>query len=377
MTTIRPLSLRELNRALLDRQFLLRRPALDAAAAVEHLVGLQTQVPSNHYTALWSRLDGFDPDDFSRRFEAREFVRISLQRSTIHTVTARDCLALRPVLRPGHERPFRSAWAKRLTGVDLDRVAARARELVEERPRTFQELGRELGAEWPDADRPALAQVARHALALVQVPPRGLWRRGGAARHTTAESWLGGRQAADTAPDGLVLRYLAAFGPASVKDAQMWSGLTRLREVFDRLLPRLERFRDANGVELYDLPDAPRPGEDVPAPARFLPEYDNLFIGHADRSRVISAAAKSRSWVGNRALPVFLADGFVRGLWRVDADRGHTAATLVLTPFDRLTAAERTDLAEEGARLLAFLPQAAGGPGGAPIPGTVHDVRWE
>ncbi|MGK5529983.1 winged helix DNA-binding domain-containing protein [Streptomyces sp. URMC 129] len=366
MTTTRRLSLRELNRALLDRQLLLRRSAMDAGAAVEHLVGLQTQVPGNHYTALWSRLEGFDPDAFSRRFEAREFVRISLQRSTIHTVTARDCLALRPVLRPGHERPFRSAWGKRLTGVDLDRVAARARELVEQRPRTFQELGAELGEEWPDADRPALAQVARHALALVQVPPRGLWQRGGAARHTTAESWLGAEQSDDTAPDGLVLRYLAAFGPASVKDAQMWSGLTRLREVFDRLLPRLERFQDANGVELFDLPDAPRPGEDVRAPARFLPEYDNLFIGHADRSRVISAVAKARTWAGNRGLPVFLADGFVRGVWRIDADARRTAATLTLTPFDRLTTAERDGLAAEGARLLTFH-----------TPGAVHDLRWE
>ncbi|WP_059011281.1 winged helix DNA-binding domain-containing protein [Streptomyces specialis] len=366
MTTTRLLALRELNRALLERQLLLRRATLDAARAVEHLVGLQTQVPGTHYTALWSRLDGFDPDAFSRRFEAREFVRISLQRSTLHTVTARDCLALRPVLRPGHERPFRSAWGRRLTGVDLDRVAERARRLVEERPLTFQELGTLLGEEWPDADRQALAQVARHVLALGQVPPRGLWQRGGAARHTTAESWLGAAQAAETAPDGLVLRYLAAFGPASVKDAQTWSGLTGLREVFDRLLPRLDRFQDANGVELFDLPDAPRPAEDVPAPARFLPEYDNLLIGHADRSRVISEAARARTWAGNRAFPVFLADGTVRGLWGLDTDRRRTAATLTLTPFGPLTAAERDDLAAEGAKLLEFH-----------APGAVHDLRWE
>jgi hypothetical protein len=367
MTTTAPLlSLRALNRALLDRQFLLTRSALDPRAAVTHLVGLQTQVPPTHYTALWSRLASFDPDAFSRRFEAREFVRISLLRSTIHTVTAADSLALRPVLRAAHERPFRSNWGKRLAGVDEAAVTRRARELVEEQPRTFQELGALLAPEWPAAEPAALGQAARHHLALVQVPPRGLWQRGGAARHTTAESWLGAELAADTAPDALVLRYLAAFGPASFKDAQTWSGLTGLREVFDRLAPRLVRFRDAQGTDLYDLPDAPRPGEDVPAPARFLPEYDNLLIGHADRTRVISDAARSRVWQRNRAFPVFLADGFVRGTWRVDTDRARTAATLVLTPFAPLTTAERADLAAEGTRLLALH-----------VPGAAHDIRWD
>ncbi|MDT0344066.1 winged helix DNA-binding domain-containing protein [Streptomyces litchfieldiae] len=365
MTAAPLLSLRDLNRALLDRQFLLSRAALPAHDAVEHLVGLQTQVPGTHYTALWSRLAAFDPDDFSRRFEAREFVRISLLRSTIHTVTAGDCLALRPVLRAAHERPFRSNWAKRLPGVDQAAVARRARELAEERPRTFAELGTLLAGEWPGADPQALGQVARHHLALVQVPPRGLWQRGGAARHTTAESWIGAELAAETAPDALVLRYLAAFGPASVKDAQTWSGLTRLREVFDRLLPRLTRFRDASGTELFDLPDASRPGEGVSAPVRFLPEYDNVLIGHADRTRVISDAAKARTWQGNRAFPVFLADGFARGVWRVETDRATTSATLVLAPFDPLTTAERTDLAEEGARLLAFH-----------APDAAHHLRW-
>ncbi|MDT0305756.1 winged helix DNA-binding domain-containing protein [Streptomyces sp. DSM 44917] len=367
MTTDAPLiSLRALNRALLDRQMLLRRSSLTAAQAVEHLVGLQTQVPGTHYTALFARLAGFDPEDFSRRLEAREFVRVSLLRSTIHTVTAADCLALRPVLRAAHERPFRSNWGRKLPGVDQEAVARRARALVEESPRTFQELGAALAPEWPGADPQALAQCARHHLPLVQVPPRGLWRRGGAARHTTAESWLGAPLAAGLAPDALVLRYLAAFGPASVKDAQTWSGLTRLREVFDRLAPGLVRYRDAAGVELYDLPDAPRPGEDGPAPARFLPEYDNLLIGHADRTRVISDEAKSRTWAANRAFPVFLADGFVRGLWRLEADAKAGSATLSLTPFGPLTAGERAGLEEEGVRLLAFH-----------APGAAHDLRWE
>ncbi|MGP3970125.1 winged helix DNA-binding domain-containing protein [Streptomyces sp. 6N223] len=360
------LSLRELNRALLDRQLLLARSPMDAAQAVEHLVGLQTQVPGNHYTALFARLDGFDAAEFSRRFAERELVRMALLRSTIHTVTARDCLALRPLLQPPQERMLKSAYGKRLAGVDLERLARRARELAEEEPRTFHQFGQALAGEWPDSDPQALGMAVRVVLPMVQTPPRGLWQRGGATRHTTAESWLRGEPAEAATLDDLVLRYLAAFGPASVRDAQIWSGLTRLREVFDRLAPRLVRLRDAGGTELFDLPDAPRPGADVPAPARFLPEFDNVFIGHDDRTRVISDAAKRRSWLGNRAIPVFLADGFVRGSWRIDADRRHTEATLVLTPFDRPSRAERASLEDEGARLLAFH-----------TPGASHDLRWE
>ncbi|MEO3753802.1 winged helix DNA-binding domain-containing protein [Streptomyces sp. B6B3] len=366
MTTTPVLSRRELNRRLLDRQLLLARARTDVAAAVEHLVGLQAQVPGNPYTALWSRLAGFDPDDLSRRMAERELVRISLQRSTIHTVTARDCLALRAVFQDVQERMLRSNYGARLAGVDLAKLAARASALAEEEPRTFHAFGTALAEEWPGVDPQALGMAVRVVLPMVQVPPRGLWQRGGATRHTTARSWLGAEPATDPAPDAVLLRYLAAFGPASVKDAQLWSGLTRLREVFERLRPGLTVWADEHGTELFDVPDAPRTDPDTPAPARFLPEYDNVFIGHHDRTRVISAEAKRRSWAANRAFPVFLTDGFVRGVWRIDADRRHTAATLVLTPFDRPSRAERDELAEEGARLLAFH-----------TPGAAHELRWE
>ncbi|WP_052851430.1 winged helix DNA-binding domain-containing protein [Streptomyces avicenniae] len=369
MTSPRVLTRRALNRALLDRQFLLARSPVDARQAVRHLVGLQTQVPGNHYTALWSRLAGFDAEDFSRRFAAREFVRIALQRSTIHTVTADDCLVLRPFFQPATDAVFRGAAAQHLRALDHERLGGLARKLVEESPLTFAELGAALAAEASLDDPRALGQAARAWLPLVQVPPRGLWRQGGAIRHTTAEHWLGAPLALDSqdaAPEAVVRRYLAAFGPASVKDAQNWSGLTGLRAAFTRLRDELVVLRDENGVELFDLPDAPRPDADVPAPVRFLPEYDNVFLGHADRTRVISAEAKSRTWLGNRALPVWLADGFVRGIWRFDTDRAATDVTLVLTPLDEPTAAERAALDEEGAALLAFHhPQAR------------HGLRWE
>ncbi|WP_165988471.1 winged helix DNA-binding domain-containing protein [Streptomyces sp. YIM 98790] len=366
----RPLTLRELNRALLGRQLLLRRSAMTAAQAVEHLVGLQTQVPHNHFTALFSRLAGFDPEDFSRRFAEREFVRIPLLRNTIHTVTADDCVALRPLLQPVMDRPMPGTFARHLGGVDLAAVAERARHLTEEEPRTWAELGAALLPHWPRSDAQALAMAARHRLPLVQTPPRGLWRQGGLPRHTTAEHWLGRPLAAapepDPDPDALVLRYFAAFGPASVKDLQTWCGLTRLRSVVERNRDRLLVFRDESGTELFDLPDAPRPSAGTPAPVRFLPEYDNVFIGHADRTRIISPAARDRTWKGNRAFPVLLVDGFVRGIWRLETAR--ETATLTVTVFGGpLTAEQRADAEAEAGRLLAFhAPDAA-----------VRDQRWQ
>ncbi len=340
---------------------------MDPADAVRHLVGLQTQVPGTHYTALWSRLDGFDAEAFSRRFEAREFVRLSLQRATLHTVTADDCLALRPVLQRAKEGPIRTGFGGRLDGVDLARLAVAARALAEEEPRTLREFGEALAAEWPGVDPHTLGQAVRAFLPMVQTPPRGLWRRGGAARHTTAEHWLGAPLGTDTEPDALVRRYLAAFGPASAKDAGTWSGLTGLGPVFARLKDELAVFRDERGTELFDLPDAPRPDPDTPAPPRFLPEYDNLLIGHADRSRVMTPEDRARIWAGkNRALPAFLIDGFTAGVWQLTTDRAGTAAVLTLTPFGDPTPGERAAVEAEGAALLAFH-----------APGADHTVRWE
>ncbi|MBS2551318.1 AlkZ family DNA glycosylase [Catenulispora sp. NL8] len=365
--TVRTLSDRDLNRALLDRQLLLRRSPMDAAEAVEHLVGLQTQIPPNHYVALWSRLEAFDAQRFSQRFEDREFVRISLQRSTIHTVTARDCRPLRQLLQPVQDRNLKGAFGKRLQGVDLKELAERARVLAEEEPRTFNELGVLLAESYPGHDVQALGVAARNNLALVQVTPRGLWLQGGLPKHTTAEHWLGNAKAVPAMEaEELVLRYLKAFGPASVMDAQNWSGLTRLREVFEKLRPNLVLFQSESGTELFDLPDAPRPGEDVPVPARFLPDYDNVFIGHKDRARINDARIpKEKVFAGNTPISPFTVDGFIRGSWKVETDKKRTTATLNLTPMVPTTKTQRADLAAEGARLLEFL-----------APGADHDLRW-
>ena len=338
---------------------LLRRAARPALDTVEHLVGLQAQNPGDPYVALWSRLDGSDPQELSAALTDRTAVRVPMQRSTIHLVSARDCLALRPVLQPVGERMARGQFGRRLEGVDLDELAAAGRELIEQKPRAFGELGRLLAARWPGRDPLALAMTVRALLVLVQIPPRGVWGRGGLALHSTLESWLdrpldGG----DPTPDRLVLRYLAAFGPATVADAQNWSGLTRLGEVVDRLSPRLRRFRDSDGRELWDLPDAPRPDPDLPAPVRFLPEYDNVLLGHADRGRIVASEAATLWADESHHYGTFLVDGMVRGSWRVA--RGKGAATLLVRALPALSAADEAAVGAEAEALLSFLAAGAG-----------------
>ncbi|AYG79613.1 hypothetical protein DWB77_01728 [Streptomyces hundungensis] len=302
-----------LNRATLDRQLLLERSdALSPKDAVAHLLGLQAQNVKPPYFALWSRLAGFRPEALSALMEAREVVRMVTLRSTLHTHTADDALTLRPLVQAAREREL-NAFRKGLVGVDTERLGAIVRALVEERPYSMRELREALLKEWPDADPFALSVAARCVLPLVQVTPRGLWGRGGAVALTTVEHWLGRPAGPAPAPDATVLRYLGAFGPASVKDMQTWSGLTRLGPVFARLRPQLAVFRDENGVELFDLPDASRPDEDTPAPPRFLPEFDNLLLSHADRARVVPPQHKGRAWSGNQAHRTLLVDGFLAG----------------------------------------------------------------
>jgi hypothetical protein len=290
-------------------------------------------------------------------------------RGTVHLVTAADCLALRPVVQPLLDRYLQTAYAKQLAGLDLDALAATCRELVEEKPRTTAELGRRLVEHcreegWGDRDKLALTNTARTVLTLVQVPPRAIWGRSGQTTVTTAESWLGRPLSADAAPDAMVLRYLRAFGPATVADVQKWSGLTRLREVVDRLLPRLRVFRDESGADLYDLPDAPRPDPDTPAPVRFLPEFDNVLLSYAGGTRVLAVENRPALFTINGIIrAAVLVDGFAQGAWKIAKSRG--AAILEIEAFTRLGAATRSAIEAEGARLLAFA-----------APDVAHDIRF-
>ena len=347
------LDARALNRATLERQLLTRRVAMPVPEAVERLVAMQSQVPTSAYYGLWSRLDGFEPDQLGALVADRSIVRLSLLRGTIHLVTARDCVELRPLLQPLYERNLQFVFGAGLDRADVDKILDEARALLEEQPRTFAELGKLLGQRWPQHDPGMLTLAVRSVLPLVQVPPRGVWGSGGPAAHTTAQCWLGTAPAADPSPERLLRRYPAAFGPAGVKDMQTWCGLTRLGEVVDRLRPQLQTFRDEAGNELLDVPDAPLPDPDTPIPVRFLPEYDNCLRSHADRSRVMTAADRALlATVNDAPRPTVLVDGFLAGRWRLVNKRG--TATLTVMLFRTLPDSDTTAVAEEGERLLAF-----------------------
>jgi Winged helix DNA-binding domain len=369
------LSERALNRALLSRQLLLRRPELPAAAgarraaviaAVEHLVGLQAQAPFPPYYGLWSRLGGFRPGDLAELITDRSVVRMALMRGTIHLVSARDCLPLRQLVQPVLDRGLRGAYGKQLAGADTVAVAAAGRQAVETQPMTFSELGAALAGRWPDHPPAALAQAVRAHVPLVQVPPRAVWGQAGQSRHTSAEHWLGHPAGAPagsalTLP-GLVSRYLAAFGPASVRDMAAWSGLTGLRPVLAGLRPSLVTFRDERGTELFDLPSAPRPDQDEPVPVRLAAEFDNLLLSHADRSRVVRPGDLKRFYTVNGIFPgSVLIDGFAAGLWRLARAKGTATVTIELFAAAR----QRDEVAQEARRMLGFC-----------APEVAHEVRF-
>jgi DNA glycosylase AlkZ-like len=344
------LSRRALNRALLERQMLLRRWRIPAAEAIERLVGMQAQVPSDPYFALWSRLEGFMTDDLSNLITNREAVRMGLMRATLHLATARDALAIRPVVQSAIERVFygSSPFGRRIAGVDIEALLAAGRGILEETPRTGPVLAKLLGERWPQYDAASLAQAVSYMLPLVQIPPRGVWAASMQPTRTTLESWLGQPMSPDTTPDALVLRYLAAFGPASVSDVRTWSGLTALREVIERLRSQLRPFRDEKGTELFDLPEAPRPDPETPAPPRFLPEYDNIVLSHADRSRILIAGYQGLSFLKGS----LLVDGFLHGTWKLSRERG--PATLLIQLYKELTNSDAAAVSEEAERMLAF-----------------------
>ncbi|MFD6986999.1 winged helix DNA-binding domain-containing protein, partial [Streptomyces sp. NPDC059956] len=390
--TTRPvLDTRALNRATLARQLLLTRAEMSAQDATQHLLGLQAQNVKPPYFQLHARLAAFEPAELAGLMESRQVVRMVTMRSTIHTHTVRDALTLRPLVQPARDREI-NYFRKGLVGVDLDRLAERARAFVEAEPRTMAEIREELLKEWPGADPQSLSVAARCRLPLVQVTPRGVWGKSGQVRLTTLSEWVGGERSGlggeasgvggeesglggeesglggeASGIDDVVLRYLGAFGPASVKDMQTWAGLTRLREAFERLRPGLEVFQDENGVELFDLPDGPRPDAEQPAPPRFLPEFDNLLLSHADRSRVIAPDLKGSTWSGNQAHCTLLLDGFLAGLWKLDG-----GTTLTVELFAEVSKADKAEIVAEGEALLTAMGSSSEGEGGERSGGSVR-----
>jgi hypothetical protein len=350
----RTLDARTLNRTLLDRQWLLRRRRAGALDVVERLVGMQAQVPRDPYVGLWTRIDQFEPRELAVPMEERRAVRLTLLRGTLHLATDRDALVLRATLAPVVERLFHtgSPFGRQLHGIDIDALLRDARTIVEAQPRTRAQLAPLLGERWPGFDATALAYGATYLLPLVQVTPRGIWGRSGPSAFTTIEHWLG-RPLGAADVEGLIRRYLAAFGPASAADLANWSGLTGTAELVERLRPELRTFGDGRGRELFDVAGGRVRAADAPAPVRFLPEYDNALLAHADRSRVVPDGTPQWTAVGWGSV---LIDGFVGARWRLGKD-----AVLRVEPFGKLGRTAHREVVDEGSRLASFLTDGTSG----------------
>jgi len=348
------LTRRRLNRATLARQMLLRRERGSVVEAVERLCGLQAQEPRPPFPGLWTRLQGFRRQDLHRALHDRAVVRGTLMRGTLHLLSAADYIAHRMTLQPMLSKNL-ALLGTRAEGLDEDEVLPVARALLDERPRTFGELRAALVEAFPGINDRALGFTVRMRLPLVMIPTEDRWGFPADSRFGLAEHWLGTPVSDEANAEALVLRYLAAFGPATAGDVQRWSGLQGIKPVLESLRPRLALFQDERGRTLFDLPDAPRPAAEIPAAPRFLPEFDNLVLSHADRTRVL--ADEHRHFIlgakNGRIPATFLVDGWVAGTWRVE--RKKQAATLAITPFTTLPKSTAAALGEEGDALLRFL----------------------
>jgi hypothetical protein len=349
------LTRRALNRALLARQHLLTRSTAGVLPVLTHLFGLQAQAPMPPYYALCARLATYDPEDVSRLIVDRAVVRATTMRGTIHMLTAADYRLVRPMLQPVLDRLL--VVNRTVDGLDLAAVTAAGAALLDRTPMTAKDLGAALAATWPGYEPAALAATVSWREPLVQVPPRGLWGRSGPPAFTTARAWLGSPAGDSAGPAGgsgdpaeVVRRYLAAYGPASVRDLQAWLGRTRLAPIVTAIRDELVVFRDEAGVELFDLPDAPRPDEREPAPVRLLADFDTILMGHADRTRIITDAQRRRVFTINGQIrSTFTVDGFVHGIWRLEAN------TVTFLPFAPVPPKAAKALTAEAERLVTVM----------------------
>lgn len=334
---------------------LLAREAVNPLVAIERLAGLQAQLAKPPHLGLWSRITEFEPRALLELLRARRAVRATMMRGTLHIVSARDYVAFRSTLQPMLSSGIAAILRGRGEGLDAAAVVATARQALARGPRTFEEVREALASASPEGDHRAMGYLARLTIPLVQVPTDSdPWGFPPNPQFALAEAWLGEKIAATDSPAQLVLRYLAAFGPASAADVQTWSGMKRLKEAFEHLRPKLLVLQDERKRELFDLPKAPRPPGEARAPVRFLPEFDNLVMAHADRRRFLADAHRRKVYLpGLRVAATVLVDGFVAAVWTVE--RKKTAATITIVPFEPLPAKTRDEVTAEAERVLAFV----------------------
>jgi len=352
------ISARALNRATLARQMLLARERMKPVSAIERLAGMQAQWPRPPFVGLWTRLEGFTREDLLKAIERRDVVRGTFMRGTIHLVSTKDYLAFRQTLQPALSEGL-SVVRDRIKDVDVPAIVKQGRAFFMRGPETFSALRDHLKSRTKTLDERALAYIVRMHLPLLQTPKEGSpWAWAASSDFAVAESWLGKPVDGVERPDVLATRYLSAFGPATAGDFKAWSGLRAAKEIFEALRPTLTVLRDDRKRELFDVPKAPRPGEDAAAPVRFLPEFDNLLLSYTDKARFVAEPYQSRLTSRNLLLPAtFTVDGLVACTWTSETKR--QTATLTLTPFAAIAKPAREALEEEGERLARFLDPGA------------------
>lgn len=344
---------RQLNRTHLHRQHLLKRSSMSTGDMLREIVGLQAQEVKDPYLGLWSRIADFEHNDLAAKLLDRSAVRASLMRGTIHLVTADDYQMLFPVTYRLHLRAVHSVESARLVPAEHHAaISQEARNLLSDGPLTAAQIGEKLAKSWPEHKTRSLSQVVRFLLPLIQTPPRGVWGAKNSSRPawTMPDSWLGVEILEEVAPPHeMIRRYLHAFGPATLPDITAWSGVTNLKKPLLELGDEIVTYSDEAGKVLYDLSNLEIVSDEIDAPVRFLPGFDNALLGHKDRTRIISD--ESRAIIGTpngMFASTFLVDGFVAGVWRVKDEQ------LQLVAFDKLTKQQTQDVENEAEEMAPF-----------------------
>ncbi|HEV2514499.1 MAG TPA: winged helix DNA-binding domain-containing protein [Devosia sp.] len=348
---------RQLNRATLARQLLLERSDKGIVETIEWLLGQQAQQTHDPYIGLWSRLNGFTHEALTALIVDRTLARATTMRGTLHLHTADDLIGIRAQVQPFLRSVWQSNFRKRFGDNDEAQVLALARELLDAEPMTAGQLGKRLAERFPTAEPLAMTMLLQTSDALIQIPPTRIWGSGHAPLLTRIDNWLPKPHQRPLSRETLVRRYLAAYGPASVADMQSWSRLTKLGEVFEALRPELVTFIAPDGRELFDLPEAPRPDADTPAPVRFMPLFENAFLGYDNRRRVLAADDEQRGDFLHDARPSVLVDGIISAAWAIDSRKG--AAVLTITPYHRLRKKDVAEIEREGLKFLRFMEEQA------------------
>lgn len=351
-----PLTNRQLNRATLARQMLLERSDMGIVEAVEWLLGLQAQQTHDPYIGLWSRLDGFTHEALTALIVDKHLARATTMRGTLHLHSAADLIGMRELIRPVLERMWQSNFRRRFGDNDQQKVLAAAIEVVDRKPMTAGEIGKALADRFPTAEPLAMTVLLQVRETMVQVPPTRIWGSGHAPLLMRAPKYLPPTTSALDLTT-LVRRYLAAYGPASVNDTQSWCGLTKLGEIFEAIRPELVTFTAPDGRELFDLPDAPRPDADTPAPVRFLPLYENAILGYDNRRRFLAEGDEKRGDFLRDAKPGVLVDGIMSAGWAIVSKKG--AAVLTVSPYHKLRKKDVAEIEREGLKFLRFMEEKA------------------